>query len=120
MASKSAMEARTFNQDPAQNKVKKNELFRSQVFSTKNGQPSSVLIVNKEVDREEAMAGIALLNKHEQAMKRYQGAGKNSDYYSKKKMKPDWNAQTRSPSTDFQPRSLLNEHDSGYKLIQLK
>ena len=53
------------------NKVKKNELFRSQVFSTKAQKPST-LLVNKDVDRETAMAGIALLNKHEQAMKRYE------------------------------------------------
>ncbi len=36
----------------------------------KTAKPST-LIVNKNVDREEALAGIELLNKHNEAMKRY-------------------------------------------------
>jgi len=61
------------------NKVKTKDLYRSQVFSAKNssGKPST-LIVNPNIDKEEAMAGIALLNKHEQAMKRYEEGAKGA------------------------------------------
>ena len=57
------------------NKVKTKDLYRSQVFPAKTSnagtKPPTTLLVNKEVNREEAMAGLALLDKHEQAMKRY-------------------------------------------------
>ena len=75
------------------------------MFSAKSAK-SATLLVNKDVDREEALAGIALLNKHEQAMKRYEGAGGNTknsatssaDYYTKAShgIKPDWNNSTHS------------------------
>ena len=61
------------------NKVKTKDLYRSQVFSAKSQkqqqqQPPSTLYVNKNVDPGEAAAAIALLNKHEKAMKRYEAA----------------------------------------------
>lgn len=34
--------------------------------------------MNKNVDREEALAGIELLNKHNEAMKRYQRSNSNA------------------------------------------
>lgn len=55
------------------NKVKTKDLYRSQVYSAKNAK-SATLLLNKDVDREEQMAGIALLKKHEQALNRYQNA----------------------------------------------
>lgn len=61
----------------ASNRVKKQDLARSQVFSVKEQKPTT-LIVNKSVDKEEALAGIALLNKHDQAMKRYQRSNSNA------------------------------------------
>lgn len=76
--------------------------------------------INKDVSQEEAIAGIALLNKHEEAMKRYQNKVNTSDYFAKNKIKPEWNKTTgRSPSTGSPYVSLLSETD-GYQLIQLK
>ena len=108
------------------NKVKTKDVFRSQVFSTKSAKPAT-LLANKNVDREEALAGIALLSKHEQAMKRYEGAtnkvasanDSSADYYAKKK--PTWNGSTNSPTAGRTSPyvSLLGEPD-GYQLIQLK
>ena len=84
------------------------------------------------------MAGIALLNKHEQAMKRYaeegakggqqqQAAPSTSEDYLKRgkqsdMLKPDWNRSTRSPAAAAGANpyvSLLNESE-GYQFIQLK
>lgn len=72
------------------------------------------------------VAGIAIISKHEQAMKRYtentrtgvppshKHAPPSSEYYSKKKVKPDWRTSTRSPSTVSNKISLLNEPE-GFK-----
>ena len=104
------------------NKVKTKDMYRSQVFPSKSsasGKPPTTLLVNKDVNKDEAMAGIALLDKHEQAMKRYEAqyeAKKNASY----KPKAEWNRSTRSPSQHVSPYvSLLNEPE-GYQLIQLK
>ena len=122
------------------NKVKTKDLYRSQVFSAKSQkqqqqQPPSTLYVNKNVDPGEATAAIALLNKHEKAMKRYEAAAaqqqsqpprtENSvvttDYAPlKSQLKPEWNKSTRSPSQKSAPCiSQINEPE-GYQLIQLK
>ena len=61
----------TVPQSLVSNKVKTKDLFRSQVYSAKNAK-SATLLLNKDVDREEQMAGIELLKKHEQALNRYE------------------------------------------------
>ena len=102
------------------NKVKKQDLVRSQVFSTKTTR-GPTLMVNNNVERSEAIAGIALLNKHEEAMKRYGGQANNqprannSEYYSSKS-KPEWNRSLRSPSSGSPYVSLISEPE-GYQLI---
>ena len=100
--------------------VKAKDTYHSQDFSVKNQKPPT-LMINKECTQDEAMAGIALLNKHDEAMKRYQG-GKitQSDYYAKNNIKPQWNKATiRSPSAGNPYVPLLSEPD-GYQFIQLK
>ena len=111
----------------ANNKVNKKDLARSQVFSLKNAaankpQPSS-LLVNKHVDREEAMAGLALLNKHEQAMKRYEGKVAYRDQFNKMQVKSQWSKPApRSPSQENmqQYKELINEPDQDYQVIQFR
>ena len=44
----------------ANNRVKTKDLFRSQVYSAKNAK-SATLLLNKDVDREEQIAGLELL-----------------------------------------------------------
>ena len=104
----------------ASNKVKTKDLCRSQVFSPKNMAKPTTLIVNKNVDREEALAGIALLNKHEQAMRRYEHKANSSDYFAKKGLKPEWKRVTRSPSTGERPYVSLIAEPGDYQYIQLK
>ena len=123
------------------NKVKTKDLYRPNAYSAKNTK-SATLLLNKDVDREEQIAGIALLKKHEQALNRYENAhvGGNagvtagikthptnettsSDYYAKQAaLKPDWNTNTQtrpkqSATSKVSPyMSLLNEPE-GYQFI---
>lgn len=101
------------------NKVKTKDLTRSQVFSVKNqtnGRPVTMM-VNKDVDQKEALAGIALLNKHEQAMRRYEG--KSSQDF-KKGLKPEWKSSARAPSLGDKPYVSLLAEPGDYRYIQIK
>lgn len=69
------------------------------------------------------MAGLALLNKHEQAMKRYEGKVAYRDQFNKMQVKSQWSKPApRSPSQDNlqQYKELISEPDQDYQVIQFR
>ena len=60
--------------------------------SSPSAKPASTVFVNKNVNKEEAMAGLDLLNKHEQAMRRYDQ--KRAAMDKRGKVRPEWNSNT--------------------------
>ena len=66
-------------------------------------QSTSTIFVSKNADTDEALAGLDLLNKHEQALKRYDMNKKigTSSFDKFGKIKPEWKNSQTSPMNNI-------------------